>query len=239
MSTDWLIPLQLLKSRADFWEDLRAGRPLGPALAGMLFFIVAASAAYGTVLGGWNSPRLALYVALKLPILLLGTTALVMLLNWMTATARGSGLSLGQVAAITFGAMTIACWLLLSLIPVTLFVSWSLPLPAAGPASGSRYAHNCLLLTHILLIAVAGLAGNAALRGGLAQLVRPAAHPGRIYRDWLLAFTLVGCQLSWILRPFVGSPFYDVAFLRADALQRNFFEFVLFEILPYVIQGGN
>ena len=36
----------------------------------------------GVVLAGWRSPRLALYVAVKLPLLMLGTTGLVMILNW-------------------------------------------------------------------------------------------------------------------------------------------------------------
>jgi hypothetical protein len=48
----------------------------------------------------------------------------------------------------------------------------------------------------------------------------------------------VGCQTSWSLRPFVGSPFYPVVFLRPDALQRNFYEFVFGEVLPFIITGG-
>jgi hypothetical protein len=51
---------------------------------------------------------------------------------------------------------------------------------------------------------------------------------------WLAAFAFVGCQMSWILRPFVGSPFYPVVFMRPDCLQRNFYEFLLTEVLPFV-----
>jgi hypothetical protein len=49
----------------------------------------------------------------------------------------------------------------------------------------------------------------------------------------------VGSQLSWMLRPFVGSPFHEVRFLRPDALERNFVEFVLKDVLPYVLKGGS
>ena len=62
--------------------------------------------------------------------------------------------------------------------------------------------------------------------------------PRRIYWCWLISFALVGCQLSWILRPFVGSPFYEVQFMRPDALQRNFFEFIFMDVVPNVLKGG-
>jgi len=43
-----------------------------------------AGAAYGAALAGWRSPQLALYVAIKFPILLFGTTALVVCFNIVT-----------------------------------------------------------------------------------------------------------------------------------------------------------
>jgi hypothetical protein len=101
-----------------------------------------------------------------------------------------------------------------------------------------RLTHNYLLLTHIALIAGAGGAGNASLRRELARSARPGSPVRLVYWSWILSFALVGCQLSWMLRPFVGSPFYPVAFLRPDALQRNFFEFIFTEVLPYVLRGG-
>jgi hypothetical protein len=55
---------------------------------------------------------------------------------------------------------------------------------------------------------------------------------------WLVCFGFVGCQMAWVLRPFVGSPFYPVAFLRSDALDRKFYEFVFGEVLPFLIRGG-
>ena len=51
---------------------------------------------------------------------------------------------------------------------------------------------------------------------------------------WVGAYAFVGTQLGWMLRPFVGSPFYPVVFLREDALDRNFYEFVLGEVVPFL-----
>ena len=38
---------------------------------------------------------------------------------------------------------------------------------------------------------------------------------------------LLGSQLSWLLRPFVGSPGLPIEFIRKEAFHGNFFEAVL------------
>jgi hypothetical protein len=227
----------LLRSRPEFWHLVSSGESTADLVLPLIPFIVASSAAYGAVLAGWRSATLALYVAVKLPMLLLGTTSLVMLLNWISARLLGSGLSFRQVVAVTYGAMGVACWILIGLVPVTLFFTFGVA-SCEGDPRQLRLTHNGLLLTHIVLIAFAGVAGNAALRQGLREVVAPGCSPRRVYASWLLSFALVGCQLSWILRPFVGSPFYEVQFMRPNALERNFFEFVFGEVLPNVLQGG-
>jgi hypothetical protein len=225
--------LRLLFSPRDYWEALRRDDGTGRLIAGTVLFIVVSSALYGAVMAGWRSPRLALYVAGKMPLLFIGASSLVMLLNWMVAAVLGSGLTFRQVMALTYGAMGIACWILLSLVPVTALFTFS-AVSDAGTHDELRFTHNCLLLTHILLLATAGVAGNAVLFKGLRSLVRARCPAGTLYVIWLAAFAFVGCQMSWILRPFVGSPFYPVVFMRPDCLQRNFYEFLLTEVLPFV-----
>lgn len=231
--------ITLLRNRNDFWAQVEHKRGLGRTTVSLLVFIILSSAAYGAVLAGWRSPQLALYVAVKLPLLLIGTTSLVMLLNWIFATFAASGLSFRQVVAITYAAMGVACWILLGLLPVTAFMTFGVAQDAGTLTHAQlQFTHNCLLLTHVLLIALAGIAGNSALRQGLRKIINPACPPNRIYWSWIFSFTLVGCQLSWILRPFIGSPFYKIEFMRPDALKSNFFEFIFREIIPFVIKGG-
>jgi hypothetical protein len=45
-----------------------------------------------------------------------------------------------------------------------------------------------------------------------------------VFRCWVLAFALVGAQMSWLLRPFLGSP--DQPFSLFRARESNFFEAV-------------
>ena len=231
------LPLVLLKDREAFWTRSIAPTLRWRELAGMVLFVCLATAAYGAVLAGWRSPRLALYVAVKLPVLFLGTTAIVALFNWILAMLLGTGLSFKTCVFTVFAAMTIGGWILLALLPVALFFLLC-AMPAAGSHDEMQFAHNAILMTHIVLLATAGFFGNAALLHGLRRLVPAASAAPRLFLGWILAFAFVGTQLSWILRPFVGSPFYPVEFLRPDALDRNFYEFVFTEVLPFLLTGG-
>ena len=231
-----VLPITLLRDRAAFWSAMREQKLDWKHLLGLILFVVIVCSLYGAILAGWRSPRLSLYVALKLPVLFLSTTALVAIFNWMTATALGSGLSFRDTVFLVFASMTIGCWVLLSLVPISLFFMLS-GVSAVGTHAQLQYAHNSILITHILILALAGIGGNAALLTGLRQIVKPRCPATGLFILWIVAFAFVGCQMSWILRPFVGSPFYPVAFMRPDCLDRNFYEFIFTEVIPFLLTG--
>ena len=56
----------------------------------------------------------------------------------------------------------------------------------------------------------------------------------RVFALWVLAYALVGGEVAWALRPFVGSVYYRVEFLRPDALDGNVYEFIVTDILPHL-----
>jgi hypothetical protein len=53
-------------------------------------------------------------------------------------------------------------------------------------------------------------------------------HVKKVFGCWVVVFGVVGAQMGWVLRPFVGSP--DIPFAWFRARQSNFFEAV-FEIV--------
>jgi hypothetical protein len=53
----------------------------------------------------------------------------------------------------------------------------------------------------------------------------PAANVQLIFRIWIIVFGLVGAQMSWVLRPFIGNPEQPFTFFRGRG--SNFFEGVL------------
>ena len=230
-------PIILLRNRNAFWQAVRAHTLGWRDLLSLALFVVLACGLYGAVLAGWRSPRLSAYVAIKLPVLFLGTTAIVAVFNWMIASILGSGLSFRATVFVVLASMTIGCWILLSLVPVALFFLIS-GTSYAGAHDELRYSHNLILITHIVILGIAGVAGNASLLKGLQRVVSERCPSRVLFAGWLIAFAFVGCQLSWILRPSVGSPFYPVAFMRPDCLDRNFYEFVFTEVLPFLVTGG-
>jgi hypothetical protein len=48
----------------------------------------------------------------------------------------------------------------------------------------------------------------------------------KVLFGWLAGNLLLGTQLCWIMRPFIGSPGLPVQFFRPDAFRGNFFEAV-------------
>jgi hypothetical protein len=70
--------------------------------------------------------------------------------------------------------------------------------------------------------------------GALEPVVeRPVpAHTRVLFRVWVTVFGLVGAQMAWVLRPFIGHPNQPFAWLRP--IHSNFFEAVVHTILAVV-----
>jgi len=121
---------------------------------------------------------------------------------------------------------TIAAAILGSFSPLVWFLTWNMP-PLIEGSPIPFQAHAFHLLTQVLLIAFAGVVANLRLVQLLQALSGSTLIARRILFAWLMGNLLLGGQLSWVLRPFVGSPGLPVEFLRRDALHGNFFEAVL------------
>jgi hypothetical protein len=200
---------------------------LGLKLSGLM---AAAAAVYGAVLGSWHGPRLALMVAVKLPLALLLTSALTVLFAWMVGRLSGVPLSAGRTAVLGFRALTVASLLMASLAPVAALFTYAAP----PPSQGARTAHNLLYLMHTAVVGACGLAGALALGRSLRRLASSARTARGVHLAWVLAYALVGGEVAWALRPFVGSVYEPVAFLRRDALDGNVYEFIVTDIVPHL-----
>lgn len=212
-------------------EDVAAGRGLARHWLRLCLVTAAGAAAYGAVLGLWHGPELALYVAIKLPLVLLLTSGLTLFFSWMVTALLGLPLRFGQVAVLTFLTLGSAGLLLASLTPVTgLFT-----LCAPAPSAGQRTAHNVLYLLHTGLVGSCGLAGTAALWRAMRRLDAPRRTVRAVFVSWIAIYALVGGEVAWVMRPFVGSVYHPVVFLRSDAFDGNVYEFVFTDILPHLL----
>lgn len=55
------------------------------------------------------------------------------------------------------------------------------------------------------------------------------SHVKAVFRCWIVAFALVGAQMAWVLRPFIGDPRLPFVWFRPR--QSNFFEAVFYTVL--------
>jgi hypothetical protein len=192
------------------------------------FVIVTGTGLYGATIGLGRAPLQALYTAVKFPLLIVLTTAGNALLIGMVAQLLGLGISFRQSALAVTTSFAVAAAVLGSLSPVTFYLWLNTPSFASEQA---LTAHNFTLVTHVAVIAFAGVTGNVSLFRLLADLGGSRVTAGRILAAWLAGNMFLGCQLSWIMRPFIGSPRLPVEFFRAEAFQGTFYESVFRALL--------
>ena len=184
--------------------------------------ILAGCGLYGTSVGLWRSPLQSVFTGLKIPLLIFLTCAGNALLNGMLAQMIGSGLGFRQSSVAILLSFTVAACLLAAFCPLSFFVLWNTPPLAVDASSG----HSVTLLTHVALIAYAGVTANARLLSLLRRFAPAPRAATTTLLAWLAGNLLLGTQLAWIFRPFIGSPGLPVEFLRDEPLRGNFFEAV-------------
>ena len=191
--------------------------------------IVLGAGLYGAAMGWWRDPRQALYVAIKFPLIILLTTAGNALINGMFAPLLGLNIPIRQSFSAILMSFTVAAAILGAFSPVMAFMIWNAPPMSPQAVSGATY--SLIKLANVAVIAFAGSTGNVRLFQTLARLGGSKAVAFRVLLAWLAGNLFLGSQLSWILRPFIGSPNLPVEFFRATALHGNFYENVFHSLM--------
>jgi hypothetical protein len=187
--------------------------------------IVAGGGAYGAAIGSWWAPLQAVYVAIKLPLLILLTTLGNGLLNGMLAPLLGLKITFRQTQTAVLLSFAIASAILGALSPVALFVVWNTP-PLTGTTRPSSPEYCFLQLTLVLFIAFAGVVGNLRLLPLLKQWASRDAAARRVLFAWLAGNLFLGSQICWVLRPFIWDAGGRVVFIGSDSLHGSFYESV-------------
>ncbi len=219
------------RPRTALLDELARGVELKPKLTVAVAAMFGGAALYGAALGLWSGGRQVVYAAVKLPLVLIVTASLTMVFNWVSAVLLGLRLRLAQVAVLSFLVLAVAAVVLGSLAPV----AWLFSTSVEPPSLDARTTHNLLYLLHTVMVGFAGLIGVAVLWRTLEQLAGDPGRARKIFAAWVLSFALVGGEVAWALRPFVGSIYYPSAFLRPDALDGNVYEFVARDVVPHLL----
>jgi hypothetical protein len=187
--------------------------------------IFAGAGLYGASMGWWRAPRQGLYTAIKFPLIILLTTLGNALLNGMLAPLLGLNLRFRQALMAILMSFTIAAAILGAFSPLLWFIVWNVS-PLLPGNQIPVHTYWSIQLTHVAAIAFAGIAANLRLMRLLRHLCGDSSIAVRVLLCWLTLNLFLGSQLSWIMRPFIGSPFLEIQFLRPNAFQGNFYESV-------------
>lgn len=217
---DFAIIETILRTRYDFFAEIREGVNLRAKMRAMVVSSVAFLALYGAVMGSSHSLWQALSSGAKLPLLFLATLFICAPSLYFFNLLFGSNQSLSQNLTLILTAITVSSVLLFSLAPITLFFL----------LTTSEYQFFKLL--NVAIFAISGLMGVVFLYQGMKVVSRDEVE-GATLRKWVLiiwmfVYAFVGSQMAWTLRPFIGAPFAPFELFRQ--LGGNFYSNVFWSI---------
>lgn len=183
--------------------------------------IVLGCGAYGFTMGLWQGWEMASYVGIKLPLVIFATLLINGVINGMLAMALGSGIGFRQSLQFLLAGFALMSIILLSLSPITFLMSLHAPEPSDP---GASQWHSITLLTHTFMVAYAGIVSHRSLLEHLREFASTPTLGTQTFFAWLLGNLFVGAQVSWIMRPFFGSPGLEVQFLRDEPLHGGFYD---------------
>jgi hypothetical protein len=229
LSRDFGVVETILRSRRQFFEEIRQGLGLQQKTRAMLISSAVSLAVYGVVLGSTHSLAQALSSAVKLPFLFLITLAICMPALYIFSILFGSNQRLSQNVALVLAAITVTAVLLLSFAPITFFFMLT------------TSSYQFFKLLNVLFFTIAGSVGMFFLSRGMRLAAAEDNLEGAkiqhtILYIWIVLYAFVGSQMAWTLRPFVGYPTSEFELIRQ--IGGNFYADILLsigEILGFVI----
>src|SRR6185436_9257507 len=117
---------------------------------------------YGAAMGWWREPLQGFYVAVKFPLVILLTALGNALLNAMLAPLLGLNIGFRQSFLALLMSFTITAAILGAFSPLVAYMIWNAP-PLSPDAKVSDATYTAIQLTHVGIIAFAGIAANLRL----------------------------------------------------------------------------
>ena len=231
----WLSELdRLLRGEFTRPDELRTGRVALPVRRLVLACLLL-GALYGLCMGLYSATggrddswKYLLASALKVPLLFLLTLLVTFPSLYVFAALANSRLKLRDTLRLLVAAIAVNLGVLASFGPVTAFFT----------VSTDSYAF--MIFLNVVFFALAGAVGLGFLNRAVGavfpspgrdaeghDLAAPAdatARARRIFRLWLVIYVIVGAQMGWILRPFIGTP--HLPFQAFRSRWSNVFEFL-------------
>lgn len=196
------LPVRLLRDGASITQQILEDREVDALLPRLLTVSACAGALFGLAIGLPGGGAQALLSAVKLPVVLLGAAALGLPALRLGAALAGRRLRAAQISALLLQGLATAATTMAALVPLAVVV-W---LTASTFSDSDWYVYRRAVAAFTAVAALGGLVGASRLLRAL---------PLTAVLGWAGLFGVAGLQLTWLLRPVVGSPSDSLVLLRA------------------------
>lgn len=191
------LAFEIFQNRDKYFENVGEDNYPKSIIKGQIILIFLATFIYGAIMGSYNGLAQAFSSGIKLVFLILLTLSICFPSFYLVQLLLGSKMKLRQLIVILLGGFVMLTTILVAFAPIVLFFQLSL----------SPYAF--LQLLHFLVFAFAGIWSMRIV----VETLKMACEKKNIYpkigltifRVWLFILAFVGIQLSWNLRPFIGT----------------------------------
>jgi hypothetical protein len=195
-------------------ESITDDKDIGRKIWNQFALVNLLALVYGVIMGCYNGSLQAASSGLKMPVLFSLLLVICFPAFYVIQSVLGSRLTLGQMASIILSGFVYTTAIMVSFSTIVLFFL----------ITGDNYAFIKLL--HVAVIGLAGVFGMKHVIDALKHSCeKKKIYPKTgivVFRFWIFILFFVGSQLSWSLRPFIGSKDQPFEFLRKQ--QGNFYQ---------------
>lgn len=196
----------LLREKEYIFEKIHSEQEMVPLAKHFSIYIFLLSFVYGISLGLFSHNLQILASSIKVPFLLFGTLLICLPALYIIEILFGSKLSFQQTLILLLASTYRMSVLLASMSPILfLFV----------PLTTEKQFISVL---NIIIFSISGVFGLRLLWAGMHYLTvrTQVARKNQIVKIWYAIYVLIGAQLAWILRPFIGEKGEFVLFRKIE-----------------------
>ena len=205
---------EVLQDREAFFDKINKGVSGKELILAQVLLMALFTFFYGLIMGSYNSWQQSLLTGVKLWVLLLTTLIICLPSFYIVQLVLGSKITLKQLVLILLSGFVMTTTIMLAFAPIVLFFQ----------LSGDNY--NFLKLLHVFVFVFSGFFGMRVVLEALkSAFENEQVYPKiglTVFRIWVVIFAFVGIQLSWNLRPFVGSKDLQFQLFRTET-KGNFY----------------
>jgi hypothetical protein len=187
-----------IRNRERFFDRLGEEHAQREMLTRLVKSYLLCTALYGFIMGSFNGLfhlagwEFAVATMIKVPLLFLLTTLIVLPAIYVTNTILGMKLGFTQTALLFLSAITISAFMLAACAPILVFFMLSTD------------SYPFIKLLNVSIFAISGLMGIGFFLRAVDHLRLFEGTPRSVLKVWLIVWSLIGAQMAWILRPFIG-----------------------------------